>query len=163
MWNKIGHHAVGGLREVGFVENTDYLLVLGSNGRTIFNCITNEKTARDRQDYYSENWDYNTGIIEGVGLFEGKKIICGGFEFPDPTLKETNDSWSIKIKKELRPNYKNELQRAEVMFLFNSKTSREIEVEVFHYSITRAYGFSNTGRSFIIAHSHGVDIWTRNE
>lgn len=163
MWSKIGHQAVGGLLEVGFVENTDYLIVLGSSGRTIFNCITNEKTARDRQDYYVENWDPETGVVEGFDLFEGKSIICGGFEYPDQILKETSDYWSIKITEELRPNYKKEIKSAEVMTLFNSKNNKEIEVEVFHYSITRAYGFSKTGRSFIIAHSHGVDIWTRDE
>lgn len=163
MWTKIGHQAVGGLREVGFIEATDYLMVLGSNGRTIFNCLTNEKTARDRKDYYVEDWDSETGIIEVFDLFEGKQVICGGFEYPDLISKETSDNWSILIKEELRPDYRTELKKAEVMSLFNSRINSEIEVEIFHYSIDRSYGFSKTGRSFIIAHSHGVDIWIRNE
>ena len=160
MWKNIGHQPVGGLREVGFIEDTDYLMVLGY-GRTIFNCLTNEKTARDRQDYYQEKWDWNTGIIEGFDLFDNKEIICGGFEYPDPISKETDEHWTIVIKNERRPNYKEELKNAEVMYLYHTTTKEEIEVEVFHYQITRAYGFSKTGKSFIIAHSHGVDFWVK--
>ncbi len=160
MWNKIGFQSVGGLREVGFIEDTDYLMVLG-RGRTIFNCLTNEKTARDRQDYYVENWDASTGIIEGFDLFVGKQILCGGFEYPDSMLKETKDKWGIKIEQDIRPDYKKELKEAEVMYLISERGNVKIEVKVFHYSITRAYGFSKTGKSFIVAESDGVTMWVR--
>lgn len=36
-------------------------------------------------------------------------------------------------------------------------------VEVYHYKITRGYGFSKTGKSFITAHAHGINFWARNE
>lgn len=44
MWKRIGYQPVGGIREAGFIECSDYLMVLGSQGRTIFNCLNNEKS-----------------------------------------------------------------------------------------------------------------------
>jgi len=162
MWKKIGHQPVGGMREAGFIELTDYLIVLGSQGRTIFDCLTNVKTERDRQDYYLENWNSDSGIIEGIGKFKDKEIVCGGFEYPEQLLKSTNDNWIIQIQNENRANYKKEIKMAEVMYLFNPKINSKIEVNVFHYSITRAYGFSPTGKSFVITESDGITMWTRN-
>lgn len=162
MWKKIGYQPVGGMREAGFIETTDYLMVLGSQGRTILNCLTNKKIERDRQDYYLENWNSDTGIIEGIGIFKDKEIICGGFEYPDNLPKSTNDSWIIHIQDENRINYKGNLKVAKVMYMFNQRFDTKIEVNVFHYSITRAYGFSPTGKTFVIAEPEGITIWIRN-
>lgn len=161
MWKKIGYQSVGGLREIGFIEDSEYLMVLGGGGRTIFDCQTAEKTARDREDYYSEKWNPDTGIVEGFEMFENQEILCGGFEYPDVTSKQTDD-WGIIIKHEKRPDYKKDLELAEVMFLVNETANKEIEVEVYHYKITRGYGFSRTGKSFVAAHSHGINFWVKN-
>jgi len=161
MWKKVGYQAVGGLREIGFIEQSDFLMVLGGGGRTIFNCLMAEKTARDRADYYSEKWNSDTGIIEGFEMFTGKNIVCGGFEYPDITLKQTQDNWEILIENEKRQDYKKDLVLAEVMYLVNKITKEKIEVEVYHYQITRGYGFSKTGKSFITAQSHGINFWKR--
>jgi hypothetical protein len=91
MWTKIGYQHVGGLREIGFFENSDNLLVLGGSGRTVFNCLSNEKIARDRVDYYTEKWNWKSGIIEGFEQFKNQKVICSGFEYKDNLKKETAD------------------------------------------------------------------------
>jgi hypothetical protein len=39
--------AVGGLFQVGYVEDSDVLLVLSSAGRGMFDCLVGEKVARD--------------------------------------------------------------------------------------------------------------------
>lgn len=158
MWTKICHQSVGGLREVGFINNTDNILVLGGGGRTIFNCLTGEKIARDRFDYYHHKWDMQTGIVEGFDFCEGEEFICGGFEYRDQLIKESNQGWQIEIKKENRLDYNKESKVAEVMSL--TKTSiNKIEVEVYHYGITRSYGFSPTGKTFVTAESYGINIW----
>lgn len=162
MWKKIGYQPVSGLREIGFIKNSDFLMVLGNQGRTVYDCLTNEKVERDRQDYYTENWNYVTGIIQGIGKFIKEEIICGGFEYPDPIEKTTNDDWKIEIEKAIKPDYNGELKTTEVMYLVQHRSNLRFEINIFHYSITRAYGFSNTGNSFVIAESDGVKIWTRN-
>lgn len=162
MWTKLQHQPVGGLREIGFIENSDNLMVLGGGGRTIFNCQNGAKIARDRVDYYHNSWDSQTGVIDGFDLCSGKEIICGGFEYADQLLKETIEGWQIKIQKESRMNYKNESKSAEVMYIVNQKLNSSIEVQVFLYTITRSYGFSQTGNCFVVAEPYGVDFWIKD-
>ena len=160
-WIYIGYQPVGGLREIGFIKNSDFLMVLGGGGRTVFDCLSSIKYARDRSDYYSEKWNSNTGIIEGFGEFEDLNINCGGFEYHDIISKQTSDNWYTKVKSEKRYDYKNELKGAEVLYLTNSQTEMEISVQVFHYGITRSYGFSPTNNTFVVAESHGIYFWKR--
>jgi len=159
-WVRIGFQPVGGLREVGFIGKSDYLLILGTGGRTVFDCSSAVKYARDRFDYYNESWDSNTGIIEGFDEFRGQQIICGGFEYKDVIQKSTSDNWATEIRVEERYDYRKELKRAEVLYL-KHQDLREIEVEKFHYGITRSFGFSPTGNSFIITESDGVTFWKK--
>lgn len=160
-WIYIGFQPVGGLREIGFIENSDFLMVLGGGGRTVFDCLTSVKYARDRFDYYSEKWDASTGIIEGFDQFKNLKILCGGFEYKDILEKTTVDNWEAKVRAEKRYDYRNQLQNAEVLYLQNTQTKKEIAVQVFHYGITRAFGFSPTNISFVVAESHGIYFWKR--
>lgn len=160
MWKKVGFWAVGGLREIGFKNGTDYLMVLGG-GRGIFDCIKNEKIARDRTDYYHYEWNMNNGIVKGFNLFEGEEIICGGFEYKDILKKITSDGWSIKIENGERLDYKKEIAPCEIMYLFNQESKQKIETQTFFYGINRAYGFSDTGKSFVVATSSDLHIWNR--
>jgi len=160
-WIYIGFQPVGGLREIGFIENSDFLMVLGGGGRTVFDCLTSKKYARDRYDYYHDKWDSNTGIIEGFDEFENLKILCGGFEYKDILKKTSFDNWETKIRLEKRYDYRNQLKDAEVLYLRNSITEKEKAVQVFHYGITRAFGFSPTNISFVVAESHGIYFWKR--
>lgn len=42
-WYKVATYAVGGLLGVGYGEATDLLLVISSQGRSVFDCLTGEK------------------------------------------------------------------------------------------------------------------------
>lgn len=163
MWQKAGYQAVGGLKEIGFVAHSEMLMVLGGNGRTVFDCLTAEKVARDRTDYYAEAWDANTGIVEGFDQWEGQSIVCGGFEYPGQLVKITKDNWCTLIKKERRQDYKKDWELAEVMYLTHQSIQQEIEVDIYHYGITRSYGFSPSGKTFVTAHTHGLNFWKRNK
>lgn len=105
MWQKRRVWAIGGLREIGFKPNSDLLMVLSSHGRRIFDCIKDERVERDNSDYYLDKWDSVFGIVEGFGLLKNERIKCGGFEAPDILKKETNDLWTISIKREIRPSW----------------------------------------------------------
>ncbi|MEM8523458.1 MAG: hypothetical protein AAGG68_02385 [Bacteroidota bacterium] len=161
MWQKRSFWAVGGLREIGFKSNSDLLMVLSSQGRGIFDCITNKKIGRDYLDYYMEDWDENSGIVEGFGILKNEKIMCGGFEAPDILKKETDDGWIVKTGKEIRPNWQKKKLMAEVMFIQKANPKEKIEIGVFHYGINRSYGFSDTGNSFVLATSSDLSVWNR--
>jgi hypothetical protein len=53
-WKKIANHAVGGLFQIGYAEDSDLLLVLSHNGRGIFDCLTGERIARDTKDAFDQ-------------------------------------------------------------------------------------------------------------
>jgi hypothetical protein len=160
-WIYIGTQPVGGLREIGFIGESDFLMVLGGAGRTVYDCQTSIKYARDKNDYYSEKWNPNTGIIEGFGEFKDQDVLCGGFEFKDVLAKRTEDYWQTEIRKEKRYDYKNELKDAEVLYLKNLDNGGELMIRDYLYGITRSYGFSPTNNCFIAAESHGVYFWKR--
>lgn len=160
-WKKQNTWAVGGLREIGFSNNSDLLIVLSGNGRGIFDCIKAEKIDRDYNDYYTDYWNATNGIIEGFGVLKGQKIICGGFEAPSPLQVSTPDGWQINIENEVRPDWKNRDEPAQVLYLKHPTRSKKIEMCVYHYGINRAYGFSETGNSFVIAESGDLHIWNR--
>lgn len=160
-WIYIGTQPVGGLREIGFIENSDFLMVLGGAGRTVYDCQTSIKYARDKFDYYSEKWNPENGIIEGFGEFNDKTVLCGGFEFRDILSKSTSDNWETEIRNEKRYDYKNQLKDAEVLYLRNKEKNREVMIRDYLYGITRSYGFSPTNNCFVAAESHGVYFWKR--
>lgn len=161
MWQKRNIWAIGGLLEIGFKSNSDLLMVLSSQGRGIFDCIKGEKIERDNFDYYMEKWNSELGIVDGFGILKNEVIKCGGFEAPNIIKQETNDNWTVEIKKEIRPNWQNKNLEAEVMYLSNKKNNERIEVDVFHYGIDRGYGFSDTGNSFVVGTSSEIKIWKK--
>lgn len=163
MWEKKVEWAIGGLLEIGFKSNSDLLMVLSSQGRGIFDCLTAERIGRDYIDYYNEKWDCGTGIVEGFGVLDNEEIICGGFEVPDILKKETIDNWKVIAEIETRPDWQNKKLKAEVMYLKNLVLNEKQEVGVFHYGINRGYGFSETGDSFVIATSSEISVWNRKE
>lgn len=160
MWSKAGWWSVGNLREIGFKNGTDFLMVL-AQGRGIFDCSTNQKLARDRTDYYHYEWDSSNGIVKGFDFLKGENIICGGFEYEDVLKKETTDQWSITIENDQKLDYKKELAPCQTMYLLHEQSHQKIEVHTFFYGIDRAFGFSDTGKSFVIATSSDLHIWNR--
>lgn len=161
MWTERNSWAVGGLLEIGYQPETDIIFVLSSQGRGIFDVITDQKIDRDYSDYYIEKWDHTTGIVEGFGAFEKEKIICGGFEYPNPLKQTTEDGWKIILEKEERPDYHHKLKIAEVLYLENPLLSKKTEITFSHYGFDRAYGFSDTGRSFVHSCSSDITFWSR--
>jgi len=131
MWIKNETFAVGGLREIGFRKNTDFLLVLSADGRGLFDCLAGQKKARNSDDYYSDYWNSETGLIDGFDIFKNEKIHCGGFEHPNTLSKTTVDGWAIIVENETRLDYKQTLQPAQVMYLIDAELNEKIEVHVF--------------------------------
>lgn len=163
IWIKNGSFAVGGLHEVGFNQNSDYLMVLSSRGRGIFDCIKGEIVGRDHWDYYLEKWDAKTSIVKGFGILEGKDIVCGGFESENVLQQETHDGWEVIINGAKRIDLKTDLLQAGTISLVHEENTQIEDVFDFHYGIDRGLGFSETGNSFVIATTSDLHIWTKKD
>lgn len=149
----------------------------------------NVKIGRDYDSYYDTKWNAQTGLVEGFGpLLHGQYIRCGGFEAPNPLRASTATGWTTEICREMRLDYRNQERLAFVLYLVHIRNmndedaeDKRIEVHVLHcylsandYSkeeeeeirnlpvdqaVNRAYGFSETGRSFVIETSPNLYIW----
>lgn len=157
-WRCTGSFAVGGLTDVGFSHHSDLLLVISSNGRGVFNCQTGEKVARDYDD---GDWQDTMALeAEGIGPLADQWIKTAGLhggglpivatdgwtaddfvlDWPDHTLLLVHPgSWAYGDGFGKPANY----------------TKVAVESEL------RAWGFSPTGRSLIIATSSYLTCWGR--
>jgi hypothetical protein len=157
-WIASGTQAVGGLTDVGFIPGTDFLLVLSSQGRGIYDCLTGQRVARDRDEAYpfdtasltaSAFADFaeqtvHTAGIHGGGLalttHDGWSIADFMFDWPEPivTLSPAGLSWEYA-----------EMGRPTVIYRLPAD------------STTRAFGFSPTGRSIVLASSSDLQMISR--
>ncbi len=159
-WREVNGAHLGGLRGVGFDEDSELLLVESSAGKGVFDCATGERIARDRE---AQSTGYEEVRLEsrGIGPLEGKLIrvcgICGG-GLPLLTL----DGWSVELVHHSWPDVASLVLLPANAFLWDPAKARgcrklaEIEAPL-------AYGFSHTGQSLVVAHSHTLRIWTRAE
>jgi hypothetical protein len=51
-WKRVATVAIGGLRSLGFDQESENLLILSSQGRGVIDCLTGEKIARDDEEFY---------------------------------------------------------------------------------------------------------------
>lgn len=148
--------SVGGLCSVGFDRNTENLLILSHQGRGVIDCSTGEKTARDYEDYYENQYLE----AEGIGCLKGKIIKMAGL-LGGGLLISTEDDW---ILESVTINFPEEmiLLLEPGSDLYGMTWNRPDNfTKIDQQATIRAYGFSYTGESFIIATSSDLSIYNR--
>ncbi|MEO8074211.1 MAG: hypothetical protein ABI686_13310 [Acidobacteriota bacterium] len=149
VWKQIAIHPVGGIVQVGYAENSDLILVLSHNGRGIFDCLTGQKIARDRNDYF-EFFDESTLVAKGFEQLNELEIKTAGL-FGGNLSKSTQDGWTLSIKR----------LNGMIDEVYLSSKEDEIFIENDEVSEIRAFGFSNTGKSFVVATTSDLTIFSR--
>jgi hypothetical protein len=126
-------------------------LVLSTQGRGVFDCNTGEKIARDHDGEYLCNT--NRLLAPGFGPLEGKTIRMAGL-FGGGLALTTVDGWSFDVDASAWPQH--------AVFLKEpSSLSQGYFVGDDGACELRAFGFSETGRSFVIAISCDLMIFAR--
>lgn len=156
-WVKVAGLAVGGLWDVGFSRHTNLLLVVSSSGRSVIDCATGVKCARD----YREDGDwYEPASLscQGIDVLAGEIIpisgLCGGGL---PTANIFGESLE-----RIAPDWPEE----KVIFCPPGRTAfieklqsgccvLATEIDI------RVAGFSWNGQYLVIATSSDLDIWQR--
>ena len=156
-WALVSSISVGGLRSVGFDRNTDLLLIVSSQGRGVVDCLSGVKIARDEEEYY-ENEEHLEA--KGIGLIENKIINMAGL-FGGGLPTTTEDNWSLEsvtinwpAKSILLVEPGSDLYGS--IHNYPDKFSKIEEMDTI-----KAYGFSHTGKTLIIATSSDVTIYGR--
>lgn len=156
-WQLIGKYAVGGLLEVGFSKKQEMLLVISSQGRGVFNCITGEKIFRDYESDYQNKYEKELSC-QGVGPLFDEIITVAGINggglpntnFEGDSLEIIAPNWPI-YDMVFCPSYAS---------LYDEKNNHNCRIIASDYSF-RAYGFSWSGNSFIYATSDGLTLYRK--
>ncbi len=157
-WKMVGGSSIGGLTEIGFADGSDDLLVVSSQGRGIFDCLTGDRIARDPVEMF-ENPDNSELTAPGIGKHESTTFRLAGLHGGGLSTS-TDDGWGIHVIHLPWPIH--------VVFLtseYHDVTDNTGHVtklcndEPCEY---RAAGFSPTGLSFVVATSGELTIYSRD-
>ncbi|MCA9238510.1 MAG: hypothetical protein KDA44_23725 [Planctomycetales bacterium] len=153
-WTQLAVHAVGGLTEVGFADDSDLLLVVSSQGRGVIDCLTGELVARDRTEP-NDGWhDERRLRAFGIGPLEGRLIRLAGLH-GGGLLNCGRDGWWVDAITLDWPDV-NLLLGGPWGWIYDGTTpfvKLAVEREV------RAFGFSDTGETFVIATSSDIAVF----
>lgn len=151
---------IGGLTEVGFGPGSDLLLVASSQGRGVFDCLDGSRIARDRDEL--GDWiDEIELTAEGIGPLSGQTIRMSGLH-GGGLPSSTRDGWRISEFTLDWPE-RSLVVTSDYRDMFEMTLGRKIPfVKVAVEYELRAYGFSPTGRSLVIATSSDLTIYSRD-
>ena len=155
-WRKVSSLSVGGLLAVGFSKQKKHLLlVISGSGRSIVDCRSGNKIARDYEE--DEGLDMVGLTCLGIGPIENEVVgICGISGGGLPHSNHANETLAVVSRNWPEqdlifcPAYKHPLTEG------NQTGCTKVYSE--HI---RAFGFSWCGNFFIAACSSGIDIWQR--
>lgn len=151
-WRAISVAGVGGLFQIGYADGTDLLLVLSAQGRGIFDCLTGERVARDQREAH-EYFDPIRLTANGFGPLDGRTVRMAGLMGGGLPLS-TVDGWLLEVQARAWPT--------QSVFLTAPDSRQPVCIGEDGPCEMRACGFSETGRSFIIATSCELAIFTRS-
>jgi hypothetical protein len=153
-WTRLAVHAIGGLTEVGFADESDLLLVVSAQGRGVFDGRTGERVARDRTEPDEGWYDERRLRAFGIGPLEGRLIRLAGLH-GGGLLRGGRDGWWVDDITLDWPDV-SLLLGGPWGWIYDGTTSfvkLSVEREV------RAFGFSDTGESFVIATSSDLAVF----
>ena len=157
-WRHVATHGIGGQRNVGFGSGTELLLVESSDGRGVFDCATGERVARDRTDHIA--WDDEVALrAVGIGPLEGVVVRMAGLQGGGlPTA--TPDGWHVEVVCPDWPEAAVILEPSEALLWDEGRAGGC--VKICQVEALRACGFSDSGRSLVVAEgSHTLYLFHR--
>ncbi|MFJ7229286.1 hypothetical protein ACIQVF_07000 [Streptomyces tendae] len=169
-WRPVFEYAygvpVGGLLGIGFASHSesghDLVMVVSHDGHGLFDAVTGEKIARDRDpDPEGSTPDGVAGLTcPGLGPIAGSRVHVAGL-FGGGLHRTTEDGWTLEVVTPAWPNDRVLLSRDGG--LSHAGPHGERWWHIFHasYSEIRAVGFSPSGRTIAVATSSDLSLWTR--
>lgn len=139
----------GGLFGVGFASGSDLLLIATHDGRGVIDCLSGELLARDPDPSFP--FDEQGRMVEGIGPLAGQEILIAGEIYGGALPQATDDGW--RLEGELSNSSNDKIQLLPPIDI-------DCEPRTFTGFIPepRVFGFSPTGRSFVIG--TGAEVFT---
>ncbi|MFJ4782913.1 hypothetical protein [Streptomyces sp. NPDC088794] len=158
---------VGGLLGIGFASHPesgrDLVMVVSNDGHGLFDAVTGEKIARDRDPAPEDGTPDAVADLTcpGLGPIAGSRVRIAGL-FGGGLHTTTDDGWTLESVAPDWPHHRVLLSADGG--LPHSGPYGEQWWHIFHstYSELRAFGFSLSGRTIAVATSSDVSLWTRH-
>jgi hypothetical protein len=148
---------IGGVRQVGFSPNSDLLLIITSSGAGLFNCKTGERVAREHD--YTLTFEEEVSLLaKGIGSISNQIISVAGLHgggFRTMTL----DGWRLEVQAPHWP--KHDIYLISPWQPARGSKDERVTVATDGVCELRAYGFSDTGQTFIVATSCDIQLFAR--
>ncbi|MER5918214.1 hypothetical protein ABT124_50305 [Streptomyces sp. NPDC001982] len=157
---------VGGLLGIGFATDPDtshdLVMVVSHDGHGLFDAVTGEKIARDRDPAPEDSTPDAVADLScpGLGPITGNRVRIAGL-FGGGLHTTTEDGWTLEV---VTPAWPNERVLLSLDGGFpHAGPHGEDWWHIFHsnYSTFRAAGFSPSGRTIAVATSSDLSLWTR--
>ncbi|NEB19979.1 hypothetical protein [Streptomyces coelicoflavus] len=165
-WRAVALVPVGGLLGIGFASHPgsghDLVMVVSHDGHGLFDAVTGEKIARDRDPGPGGSTPDEAADLScpGLGPVAGSRVHIAGL-FGGGLHTGTRDGWELEVVAPAWPNDRVLLSRDGG--LPHAGPHGEKWWHIFHSdcSTFRAAGFSPSGRTVAVATSSGLSLWTR--
>ena len=143
---------------MGFGKRSDLLLVVSGQGRGVFDCTTGDRIARDHDD---DTYDSIALEALGIGPLEDRLIRVSGLDGGGlPT--STDDGWGVGRFVLEWPIESLILTPPGSWGVYGVLYDKPHEfTKVYEDSEVRAWGFSPTGKTLVLATSSDVTIYGR--
>lgn len=156
---------VGGLLGIGFATHPgtghDLVMVVSNEGHGLFDAVTGEKIARDRDPDPEHSTPDDTADLTcpGFGPIAGSRVHIAGL-FGGGLHSGTGDGWTVEVHTPEWPHERVLLSHGQQ---FYDSPHGDGWWHVLHssYSTFRAAGFSPSGETLAVATSSDVTLWTR--
>ncbi len=156
-WIRKSANAIGGLVAVGFGEHSDLLLVVSSQGRGVFDCTTGQRVARDGND---DTYDPIGLRALGIGPLDDGFIRVSGLDGGGLPMG-TEDGWSAE-RFVIEWPIETLVLAPPGSWVYGVLYDKPHKfTKVYEDSEIRAWGFSPTGKTLILATSSDVTIYGR--
>lgn len=157
---------VGGLLGIGFATHpdsgNDLVMVVSHDGHGLFDAVSGEKIARDR-DPDDEDWtpDGTADLTcPGLGPVAGARVHIAGL-YGGGLHMTAAGGWGLEVVYPAWPHERILLTHGSGMPHREPHGDGWWHVFHSHYSELRAVGFSPSGRTLAVATSSDLTLWTR--
>ena len=157
-WKQVGGYTIHSLMAVGYAPDSDLILCISMFRSEVFDGLNGKLIAWvDTSNEDSPPFDEIHLTAQGIGPLEGQNIRVASWESGGGLPKQTVDGWQIKVIS-FWPNDTVILLPEKYFGFFTASVATKLfggEREIV------AAGFSETGKSFIIAEPSALTIYAR--
>jgi hypothetical protein len=156
-WKEVGGNTIHSLLAVGYAPDSDFILVVTMSRKEVFDGLNGKLVAwADTGHEDTPAFDEIHLTARGVGPLDGQTIRVASWDSGGGLPLQTVDGWQMKIIS-FWPNDTVVLLPEKFFGFFNISLATKLLAE----REVVAAGFSETGKSFVIAEPSAITLYSR--